>query len=320
LFLTQPALSHQLADLERQVGTAIFNRIGKRLVPTAAGARLLETALETLQSLGDMERELKLFASGKIGALRVTSQCFTSYHWLPLVLPEFLALHPHVEFEIMPEFSANALAALTSGAADLALVYDPPAHKHVESFKLFDDEMVLIAAPGHPLAAKPFVAAQDFADVHLLLHYRDPEGSSLFQRVLIPNQVTPAKVSAVRLTEAIVALAAAGIGCAVVPRWTVAPALREGKLAATRVTEAGLYRGWYCHRWQGSVIAWISSGCCSAARNGCWSSGRHSMRCVPVDSPVQAAPCVGDVRAVVTSVPRVQLNQTVHVLRSRLRM
>jgi LysR family transcriptional regulator for metE and metH len=245
LFLTQPALSHQLADLERQVGTAIFNRIGKRLVPTAAGARLLETALETLQSLGDMERELKLFASGKIGALRVTSQCFTSYHWLPLVLPEFLALHPQVEFEIMPEFSANALAALTSGAADLALVYDPPAHKHVESFKLFDDEMVLIAAPGHPLAAKPFVAAQDFADVHLLLHYRDPEGSSLFQRVLIPNQVTPAKVSAVRLTEAIVALAAAGIGCAVVPRWTVAPALRDGKLAATRVTEAGLYRGWY---------------------------------------------------------------------------
>jgi LysR family transcriptional regulator for metE and metH len=245
LFLTQPALSHQLADLERQVGTAIFNRIGKRLVPTAAGARLLETALETLQSLGDMERELKLFASGKIGALRVTSQCFTSYHWLPLVLPEFLALHPQVEFEIMPEFSANALAALTSGAADLALVYDPPAHKHVVSFRLFDDEMVLIAAPGHPLAAKPFVAAQDFADVHLLLHYRDPEGSSLFQRVLIPNQVTPAKVSAVRLTEAIVALAAAGIGCAVVPRWTVAPALREGKLAATRVTEAGLYRGWY---------------------------------------------------------------------------
>jgi LysR family transcriptional regulator for metE and metH len=81
--------------------------------------------------------------------------------------------------------------------------------------------------------------------VHLLLHYLDPEGSSLFQRVLIPNQVVPARVTAVRLTEAIVALVAAGMGCAVVPRWTVAPALSEGKLAATRVTESGLYRGWY---------------------------------------------------------------------------
>src|SRR5688572_25792992 len=87
LYLTQSALSHQLADLERQAGAPVFTRVGKRMVLTQAGQRILEVAGNTLQQVTELEQDLRRMAAGTRGQIRLTTQCYTSYHWLPLVLP-----------------------------------------------------------------------------------------------------------------------------------------------------------------------------------------------------------------------------------------
>src|SRR6266550_1956911 len=80
LYLTQSALSHQLNDLEREAGAPVFVRVGRRMLPTAVGLRILRTAEGTLASLDELTEDLERMASGRMGTLRVTTQCQTAYY------------------------------------------------------------------------------------------------------------------------------------------------------------------------------------------------------------------------------------------------
>src|SRR5688500_16393016 len=89
LFLTQSAVSHQLLELERRLGTALFHRAGKRMVPTAAGQRVLTSARSTLEELERLEEELRRIAQGQEAVIRIATECYTCYHWLPSLLAKF---------------------------------------------------------------------------------------------------------------------------------------------------------------------------------------------------------------------------------------
>lgn len=244
LYLTQSALSHRLAELERRLGVRVFQRLGKTMVATQAGERLLEAAQEILGTLGGLEEDLRAMAAGVKGVIRLTTECYTGYHWLPTVLPEFRATHPGIEVRIVPEASAHVEESLRTGEIDVALVYDAHEDEALAKEALFEDDQVLLVAPDHPLADRAWVGAEDLADEHLLLYLNRPSNSLLFQRVLIPAGVTPRRVSEVRLTEAIISLVAAGVGVSVMTRWSAAPELRSGRVRGVRVTELGLRRQW----------------------------------------------------------------------------
>ena len=254
LFLTQSALSHQLADLERRVGGPVFERVGRRMVATPAGRRLLAAAADVLGSLRDLERDLADVVGGRTGQLRITAECFTCYHWLPDVLPAFRAEHPGVDVVLVPEAAPAPAAALLAGTVDLALSYDPPDDDRLEAEPLFTDEQVLLVAPGHPLAAREFVVAGDFADQHLLVYVDRPADSLFFRTILVPEGVRPARVSEVRLTEGIVALVAAGAGVAVLTRWTAAPDIVAGRVVAVPIGRFGLRREWRAIALRGEAV------------------------------------------------------------------
>jgi LysR family transcriptional regulator for metE and metH len=244
LFLTQSALSHQLADLERQVGTPVFARVAKRMVLTEAGRRVLEVADRTLSEMNRLDTDLRGIARGKIGHIRLTTKCNTAYHWLPSVLPRFRRAYPGIEFTIVPGCSRRAMESLIDGDVDIALTYEEPDLELVNAEPLFEDEQVLIVAPGHPLAEKKYVSAGDFADLDLLLYTNEPFASLVFTRVLTPAGIIPRRVSEVPITEGIVALVSAGVGSAVVTRWSVAPEIRAGRVVPLRITEPGVRRQW----------------------------------------------------------------------------
>src|SRR5437879_5473967 len=89
LHLTQSGLSRQLLDLETRLGLPLFHRLGKRMVPTPAGERLLAAARRALPQLSDVEEEMRRLAGGRSAILRVSTECYTCYHWLPGVLQRF---------------------------------------------------------------------------------------------------------------------------------------------------------------------------------------------------------------------------------------
>lgn len=245
LHLTQPALSHQLKDAEERLGTRLFLRQGRRLVPTAAGDRLVRAAEAMLIELGAAEDEIRGLGRGQEGLIRVSTECYTTYHWLPAALKDFELRFPAVAVEIVVEATRRPLAALLEGRLDVAIVSRPSRNRDVMCRKVFDDEMVVVMAPGHRLARERFIRPEEIARETLLLYAIPTEQSDLFQRVLIPAGISPARLVRVELTEAILELVRAGQGIAVLARWSVVPDLLAGRLVGRPLGPRGLRRSWY---------------------------------------------------------------------------
>jgi LysR family transcriptional regulator, regulator for metE and metH len=243
LHLTQSALSHQLRDIEERLGTPLFLRLNKRMIPTQAGERLLSSARHVLDELKQAEDEVAQMAAHKRGTLRISTQCYTCYHWLPEKLKHFSQRFPDIEVKIVLEATRQPLQALLSGKLDLAVVSSVERDKRLLYKPLFKDEMVAIMPPDHPLAAKPYWRARDFAEQHLFLHVL-PKDSDLFQRFFVPAGITPARVSQVQLTEAIFEMVKAGLGVSVMAKWAVTDQIKAGKLVARPLTQNGLHRQW----------------------------------------------------------------------------
>ena len=243
LHLTQSALSHQLLDIESRLGTALFLRVGKRLALTPAGERLLASANEVLATIVQTEDAIRQLAGDSRGVLRITTECYTCYHWLPPVLKQYRRTHPRVDVRIDVTATNAPIDALLEGRLDLAVVSDRVLDRRVVTRPLFDDELVVVMTPGHPLAAKAFIEARDFAG-ETLLSYASKEESTVYQRLLLPAGVTPANLLQVQLTEAIIEMAKAGLGLGVLALWAVEPEVRAGRLQARPLTRHGFKRTW----------------------------------------------------------------------------
>jgi LysR family transcriptional regulator, regulator for metE and metH len=266
LHLTQSALSHQLRDIESRLGIQLFLRLGKRMVLTPPGERVLGAAKRVLDEIGRAEEDLKLMSQNGKGVLRLCTQCNTGYHWLPPLLQSFHRKYPGVDVQIMVHATARPIEALLDGQIDLAVVTSDVTDRRLQSVPLFDDELVAVTAPTHPFARRSSIEPDDFADEHLIIYTADRHDSYTFMRILGPAGVEPARVSQVPLTEAILELVKAGLGVSVMARWAIEPALETGAVKAVRIGKRGVHRSWTAvtlrdrvePKWQREFVALLS--------------------------------------------------------------
>jgi len=244
LHVTQSALSHQLRDIEDKLGAPLFLRLNKKMLLTQAGERLLTSAPAVLDELRRAEEDIRQIASHREGILRISTECYTCYHWLPPVLKPFNREFPRVEVRIVAEATRRPIEALLDGRLDLAITSAAARNQKLMFKPLFKDEMVVIMSPDHPLASRAYVSAKDFASEHLLVYALPKEDLSIYQKVLIPAGVSPKHVSRVELTEAIIEMVKAGLGIGVMARWAVTPQIEAGTLRAAPLTAKGFYRRW----------------------------------------------------------------------------
>jgi len=242
--LTQSAVSHQLRAIEERLGTPLFLRLGKRMVATAAGERILATARRVLDDIAAAEEDVRRLGTASAGVLRVCAQCNTGYHWLPSLIEVFQRRHPAIDVSIALECTARPVQALLDGRLDLAIVTESVSHPRLRIRALFEDEHAAIVRPSHPLTKRPFARPQDLAAERLFLYSSSPDDSFTIQHILRPAGVMPQRVSFVMLTEAILELVKAGLGISVMQTWAIEPALRAGVVKAVPITRGGIHRQW----------------------------------------------------------------------------
>jgi LysR family transcriptional regulator for metE and metH len=243
LNLSQSALSHQLRDIEDRLSTALFHRVGKRMVLTPSGDALLRAANQVLEIVGRTEEEIRNAGKSDAGTLRITTQCYTCYHWLPRLLKEYRLKHPNVDVQVDADSTPRPIKSLLDGRIDLAIVSDRVRDRRLIERPLFEDELLVIMAPNHRLAGRSVVEPEDFADETVII-YPPKEESSLLNRVLTPLGVTPKGLQQVQLSEAIIELVKAGLGIAAMARWAIEPYVRAGALRTARLTKRGCKRRW----------------------------------------------------------------------------
>jgi LysR family transcriptional regulator for metE and metH len=246
LHLTPSALSHQLRDVETRLGTALFLRVGKRMVPTAAGERLVRSAQEILEALAGVEKAIQLLAGGERGRLRVIVAGYTSYQWLPAVLKQYRVIRPNVEVQIPESAAADVVAALLRGAVDVAISAGQIDDKRLHVQPIARDEVVFAVTPGHRMARTAFAATADLREETL---YVDATGNGGIYRQMIAAAGKPSGNVAIAETAATIELVKAGLGIALVGRSVIEPHVRAGTLRAVRITRQGVW----C-RWQAATV------------------------------------------------------------------
>ncbi len=243
LHLSQSAVSHQLADLERRLGVDLFVRERRRLHLTEAGKRIVELGQRVLPDFAQTERDVRS-AGRKRRRIRLTTECFSGYHWLPLVLPQIRREFPHVDLSIDVEAMRRPVTALLRGRLDLAVISTRVDEPSLRIDPLFDDEWVVITAPSHPLSDRQYVRVRDLSAHTVLAHHASKQDGKRFAGLLQAEGATPPEFTVVPLTEALVSLVRAGLGVGLVSRWAIAPYERSGQIAVRRFTKKGLRERW----------------------------------------------------------------------------
>lgn len=240
LHLSQSAVSHQLVDLERDLGTRLFDRIGKRMIPTAAGTRVLATAERMLSELTSLELDLENNGRQARIPLRVTTSCYTSYEWLPRALVHFTKAHPRVDITIVLEATRRAMEALLADEVDLAICPQAPKDPTWESLPIVTSEFVALASPKNIAMTRGalergVVKWRDLRGATVLVHdISDPLLVSLenavrdsWERRSGERLSRPIELRKIPLTEALVELARSNSGVVIADRWMLEPYARR---------------------------------------------------------------------------------------------
>ena len=242
LNITQSALSHQVKAIEEQAGVELFVRRSKPMTLSAAGQRLLRLAERVLPEVEAMEQDLLNLQRGKTGRLHIAIECHACFEWLMPVLEQFRHAWPDVDVDIKAGLAFEAMNALDREEVDIVITSDPEKLPGVDFSPLFDYQPVFVARADHPLAAKPFIEAEDFREQTLIAYPVDRSKLDIFKLLLMPAGVEPRAIRRVELTAVILLLVASGRGVTVLPDWVLRGVKVSADYITRPITQAGLTR------------------------------------------------------------------------------
>jgi len=219
IFLTQPAVSKRIATLERQLGTRLFDRIGKRVHLTPAGTALLEHTRRLLRDLDDVKRTITDLSGIISGELRLATSHHIGLHRLPDPLRQFHATYPQVRLDLRFMDSEQACQEVARGEIELAIVTLPPVlDAPLRAVAVWDDPLDLVVAPHHALARKASPEIKDLADYPAIL-----PGPGTYTREIVLKALGPWRDRidigmATNYLEVLKMLASIGLGWSALPR------------------------------------------------------------------------------------------------------
>ncbi len=245
LNITQSALSHQIKGLEDQAGVELFVRRSKPMKLSVAGLRLLRLAEQVLPQVAALQAEFAGLRDGKSGRLHIAIECHACFEWLFPVLEAFRKSWPDVDVDIRPGLAFDALPALMKEDVDVVISSDPEELAGATFTPLFDYNPVFVASASHPLAARPFVEAEDFRGETLITYPVERARLDVFSQLLTPAKIEPAAIRQVELTAVILLLVASNRGVSVLPDWVVREVKYSSDYVTRPLTGAGLTRTLY---------------------------------------------------------------------------
>ena len=246
LNLAQSAASAAIATLELRHGTKLFDRIGRGITLTDAGALFLPEARAVLACAEAAELVLSELGDLKRGTLTVqASQTIASY-WLPRYLVAFRRAHPGIEVRLTVGNTAQVAAAVHEGAAELGFVEGETHDPALVVAPVARDQLVIVVAPGHPWATTDRVTAGMLLDTEWVLREPGSGTRSVFETALEGFGLSPADLRvALELpsNEAVRAAVEAGMGATAISASVAAPSLEAGLLQAIDITlpDRGFY-------------------------------------------------------------------------------
>jgi DNA-binding transcriptional LysR family regulator len=254
--LTQSAASTALAELERQSGQRLFDRVGRSLHLNERGRNLLPKAVELLDRASEIDDLLR--GHEAVGQLDVGATLTIGNYLATLIVAEFLQRHPQARVRLVVRNTAHLLEALATHAVDLGLVEGDCRHPDLEVVPWIDDELAVFCAPDHPLAGRQAGVKRLLKEPWIL---REPGSGTretfdaAFRHHLSNLQVR----LELEHTEAIKRAVESGLGLGCISRLALRDAFRRGSLVEVRTSGLDLRRTfnfvWHRDKFHGAGLA-----------------------------------------------------------------
>ena len=235
LFMTQPAVTFQIRQLEEQYGTRLFERRHGSISLTPAGEVVLSYAERILALSDELDTRLGEMTGEMRGLLMLGASTMIAEFMLPSVLSEFNALYPQVRVRLIVANSESIAARVAEHSLDLGLIEAPTAMPELIADACCDDELVVICSPDYPLATLPRVGARALSDYEYVS--REPgsgtrEVSDAYFRahhVAVEDLKMQMELGS---PESLKRVVATGLGFAIVSRAVVEQEVQAGTLVA----------------------------------------------------------------------------------------
>jgi DNA-binding transcriptional LysR family regulator len=231
LYYAQSSVTAQVQSLEKDLGSPLFNRLGRQVELTSAGLQFLAHA-EKLICTAEQAR-LSVQKNGRIaGPLVVSAAESLLTYRMPELLQAFQSTYPDVQLTLRADASCMTIAAQEPGV-DLGVSIDEPIEApQLLVQKLGKERMLALVTPDHPLAQRRKIVAAELAEQQILLTERVCSYRALFERTLSREGGHVVKQLEFASVEALKQCAIARMGIAVLPEFVVAAELRCGALVA----------------------------------------------------------------------------------------
>lgn len=233
LYISQPAVSCVVKELEDYYGIKLFDRISKRLYLTEAGMNFLDHAAHIVSLFSEMENNVRDL--DKIGKLRIGSSITIGTNFMPIYVHIFKTLYPQTDVYVTIDSSDKIERKILQNELDFALIEGNVHSKSIISETYMDDALVIICCVDHPFCKSKYVMAEQFISEPFLLREKGSGTRELFDNVIasLGYSVIPTWEST--STNSLINAVIIGLGISVLPYMLVKEKLNDGKIATVQI-------------------------------------------------------------------------------------
>ncbi|MCW2311991.1 LysR family transcriptional regulator [Rhodoferax antarcticus] len=244
LFVTQPAVSMQIRQLEDAFGLALVEPLGRNIQLTAAGEAFLTCAANAMGQFKDLEALMAEHVGLKKGRLDL-AVVSTSKYFIPMLLVRFTKLHPGIEVKLNIDNRDNVLALMVRNEADLVVMGRSPSHLDCEASVFATNPLVMVAPPDHPLARRKNLPFSALADYSFVVR-EEGSGTRAAMHRLFDEHHMPVKIAmGLPSNETIKQAVMAGMGLSFLSMRTIRHELAGGYIALLDVQGLPQMNHWY---------------------------------------------------------------------------
>jgi LysR family transcriptional regulator, transcriptional activator of the cysJI operon len=236
--LSQPAVSHQVALLEEELGTKLLNRAARRVSLTVAGEVFLEEARRILGAVDRANERMQEVARGAIGRIRLGATATPGLYLLPPLLAAYR--HEHESYDLRFEIGPLHLIAerVARNDLDMAIVAGTMPSTELQTRPLLRDDLVLVAPAGSTLARARFIRPDQLGTETWLLREEGSDTRRQLSTWWHRHRLAPARTMTFDGPDAVKRAVMAGLGIAMASRLTVEEDLASRRLAVVPVKAA----------------------------------------------------------------------------------
>lgn len=235
LFLTQPAISIQVKALERELGERLFIRAGRISRLTPAGTILFQRVEGLMAKLEEVQDAVKEIQRLERGCLTVGASDTTSIYFLPEILQAFLRAHPMIDLAIRSVLTRQVVRMVLDRELDLGIITVCSVAPQLQVIPLFDQRLVCITSPGHPLASRSTVELAELTRERLVLLEKGSVTRDRIDHFLLLAGHSPRPVMELSNFEIIKRYVSVGLGVSLIPE--AATRLEGDRISAIPLAE-----------------------------------------------------------------------------------